>query len=76
MADLEEKEKLLQEKIAELEEQQAKLAEMMEQVAGIDCNFGACVFDENIESVELKLEEVQRRKKALESIMRSLRECE
>ena len=76
MADQEDEEKLLQKQIDDLEDQQLKLAEKMEQIAGIDCTFGSCVFERNIDSVELKLEEVQRRRKAIESIMRTLKECE
>lgn len=76
MADPEEKEELLQKQIDDLENQQLELAQKMEQIAGIDCTFGSCLFDEEIDSVELKLEEVQRRKRALESVMKSLKELE
>lgn len=76
MADLPEKEELLQQQIDALEDEQLKLAEKMEQIAGIDCTFGVCLFDRNIDSVELKLETVQRRKRAIESIMMSLKELE
>lgn len=75
MADQKDKEEFLQRQIDELENQQLELAEKMEQIAGIDCTFGVCLFDKNIDSVELKLEEVQRRKKAIESMMMSLKEC-
>ncbi len=68
------KEDLLRREIEDLERQQLDLAEKMEQIAGIDCAFGTCVFDKNIDSVELKLEDVQRRKRAIESMMKSLTE--
>lgn len=76
MADQKDKEELLQCQMDELEKQQLELTEKMEQIAGIDCTFGACLFDKRIDSVELKLEDVQRRKKAIESMMKSLKECE
>lgn len=76
MADEQEKEEILKKEIDDLEEQTLELAEKMEEVAGIDCSFGSCVFEPALDSAEMKIEEVQRRKKALESIMKSLKECD
>jgi hypothetical protein len=76
MAEPKDKEEFLQRQVDELEKQQLELAEKMEQIAGIDCTFSVCLFDKNIDSVELKLEDVQRRKKAIESMMMSLKESE
>jgi hypothetical protein len=74
MSDPRDKEEMLQRQIDELEKQQSDLAQKMEQIAGIDCTFGSCMFDTEIDSVELKLDDVQRRRKAVESMMRSLKE--
>jgi len=65
MSDLEEREKVLESEIADLDEQMKKLAVKMEEIAGTDCDFGSCVLDPAMESVEEKIEEVQRRKKAV-----------
>ncbi len=70
-----EQEKLLQKEMAELDEQTAKLAEKFESLAGMDCDFGACVFDPEMSSVEQKIAEVQRRKKLLEGMIAHLESC-
>jgi len=72
MSDLEEREKVLESEIADLDEQMKKLAVKMEEIAGTDCDFGACVLDPAMESVEEKIEEVQRRKKAVQETLAKL----
>lgn len=76
MADEQEREKYLQQQIDDLDEQIKQLAEKMEEEMGISCDFGACVFDPEMDSIEQKIEEVQRRKKMLETMEKSLKECE
>jgi prefoldin subunit 5 len=68
MSDLEEREKVLEKEIAELDDQMKKLAVMLEEIAGTDCDFGSCVLDPAMESVEEKIEEVQRRKAVQETL--------
>ena len=72
MSDLEEREKVLESEIADLDEQMKKLAVKMEEIAGTDCDFGACVLDPAMESVEEKIEEVQRRKVAVQKTLAKL----
>jgi len=48
----------------------------MEEELGITCDFGECVFDPSLDSIDLKLQEVTRRKKMLETMQKSLKECE
>ncbi|HEY5494703.1 MAG TPA: hypothetical protein VIK15_08920 [Candidatus Anoxymicrobiaceae bacterium] len=72
MSDLEEREKVLESEIADLDEQMKKLAVKMEEIAGTDCDFGSCVLDPAMESVEEKIEEVQRRKKAVRETLAKL----
>jgi prefoldin subunit 5 len=72
MSDLEEREKVLESEIADLDEQMKKLAVKMEEIAGTDCDFGSCVLDPAMESVEEKIEEVQRRKKAVQETLAKL----
>lgn len=67
-----EREEVLEEEIKKLEEQTKVLGEKMEELLGVDCSFGACVFDPEVSSVEAKLEELQKRKEALESILNHL----
>lgn len=72
----EEKEKVLQEELEKLEEQTHVLAEKIQVLTGIDCSFGACVFDPEMTEIEQKISEVQRRKKILERILKELEACE
>lgn len=70
-----EQEDFLQKQIDALDEQIKTLAEKLEEEMGISCEFGACVFDPEMDSIEQKIEEVQRRKKMLEAMEKSLKEC-
>jgi chaperonin cofactor prefoldin len=78
MADdaIREEEEVLQVELDKLNEQTAKLAEKFEALAGIDCDFGECIFDPEMDSVEKKLAEIQRRKKVLEGMIEHLESCE
>lgn len=71
----EDQEKLLNQEIEAYDDELAKLAEKLEEVAGVDCNFGACVFDPEMNDVEDKIAEVQKRRKTIADIIDSLREC-
>jgi len=73
MAD--EREEMLEKQLEDLNQQILTLAEKMEEVAGVDCDFGACVFDPAIDSIEKKIEEVQRRKKMIEGMLAHLDDC-
>lgn len=74
--DIREEEEILKKQLAELDDKTAKLAEKFEQLAGIDCDFGECIFDPEMDSVEKKIAEVQRRKKVLEDLIDHLESCE
>jgi len=76
MSEKEDREKILEEEIAKLDEQMKVLAVKMEEVAGTDCDFGACVLDPALQSVEEKIAEVQRRKKAIQDTIARLEACE
>lgn len=74
MAD--EKDELLESATAELEEQTRELAVRMQELVGIDCASGACVFDPAIQDVEAKIADVQKRKATLEEIREALNSCD
>jgi hypothetical protein len=74
--DTREEEEILKKQLADLDDQTAKLAEKFEQLAGIDCDFGECIFDPEMDSVERKIAEVQRRKKVLAGLIDHLESCE
>lgn len=70
-----EQEEILNQEMAKLEEETRELATKMQELVGIDCASGSCVFDPAMENVEEKIEEVRKRMQALESIKKALREC-
>jgi prefoldin subunit 5 len=71
-----EREEILKKEIANLEEQTLELAEKLEQLVGVDCSFGSCVFDPTMTDLEDRIAEVQQRKKTLEKIISDLESCE
>lgn len=71
-----EKEELLNKEIEDYEEDLRKVAGKLQELAGVDCSFGACVFDPEMQDVEAKLAELEKRKKVLAEIKESLDKCE
>lgn len=71
-----EREELLNEEVANLEEETKKLAEKVQELVGVDCASGACVFDPEMIEVEEKIDEIQSRKKMIEKIRASLEACD
>lgn len=77
MADeIREEEEILKKQIEDLDETTRKLAEKFEELAGIACDFGECIFDPGMDDLEKRLAEVQRRKKVLEGMIEHLESCE
>jgi hypothetical protein len=72
----EDREEYLEKQIQDLDEQMKSLGAKLEEELGVSCDFGSCVFDPEIETTEHKIEEIQRRKKMLEAMVKSLKECE
>jgi hypothetical protein len=75
MAVASDREELLNEEIGSFEEELRGLGSKLEELSGVDCNFGACVFDPEMNDVEDQIAEVQRRKKVLEQVLQSLADC-
>lgn len=71
-----EEQEVLDQELSALNEETARLADKFQQLAGMSCDFGECVFDPDMDSVEKKIAEVQRRKKILEGIIANLESCE
>jgi len=70
-----EKEELLNKEIESYEEELKSVASKLQELAGVDCSFGACVFDPEMEDIESKLAELEKRKKILTQVMESLKQC-
>jgi hypothetical protein len=64
-----EEEKVLESELAELEEKKLELAEKFESLAGVDCDFGECIFDPEMAEVQQKISEVQRQKKVIQGLI-------
>lgn len=71
----EEREELLNKEIEGFEDELRHLGEKLEELSGVACSFGACVFDPEMQDVEEKIAEVQKRKKILADVIQSLKEC-
>lgn len=69
-------EEILKRELAGLDDQTARLAVKFEELAGIDCDFGECIFDPEMNDINVKIAEVQRRKKVLEGLIAHLESCE
>lgn len=74
MAD--DKEKLLMEEIEAYEEELKGVAYKLQELMGVDCNFGACVFDPEMKDAEARLADLENRKKTLQGIVKALKECD
>jgi len=70
-----EKEELLNKEIEGYEEELKVLAGKLQELAGVDCSFGACVFDPEMQDVEAKLAELEKRKRILAEVMENLKQC-
>lgn len=71
-----EKEELLNKEIEGYEEELKVVASKLQELAGVDCSFGACVFDPEMQDVEAKLAELEKRKKTLAEVKESLEKCD
>lgn len=70
-----EKEELLNKEIEDYEEELKVVAGKLQELAGVDCSFGACVFDPEMQDVETRLAELDKRKKILGEVMKNLKQC-
>jgi len=71
-----EKEELLNKEIEAYEDELAVVASKLQELAGVDCSFGACVFDPEMKDVEDKLADLDKRKKILAEVKDSLEKCD
>jgi len=70
-----EQEELLNQEIEGYEEELQVLAGKLQELAGVDCSFGACVFDPEMKDVEDKLADIEKKKKVLAEVMENLKKC-
>ncbi len=71
-----EKEELLNQEIETYEEELRVVASKLQEIAGVDCSFGACVFDPEMKDVESRLADLEKRKKVLAEVKETLDKCD
>jgi hypothetical protein len=71
-----EKEELLNQEIEAYEDELRVVAGKLQELAGVDCSFGACVFDPEMKDVEAKLADLEKRKRVLAEVIESLEKCD
>jgi hypothetical protein len=71
-----EKEELLNQEIEAYEEELRVVASKLQEIAGVDCSFGACVFDPEMKDFESKLADLEKRKRVLSEVKESLDKCD
>jgi len=71
-----EKEELLNQEIEAYEEELRVVASKLQEIAGVDCSFGACVFAPEMKDVESRLADLEKRKRVLSEVKESLDKCD
>jgi len=71
-----EKEELLNQEIEAYEDELRSVAGKLQELAGVDCSFGACVFDPEMKDVEARLADLEKRKRVLAEVKESLEKCD
>ena len=71
-----EKEELLDQEMEAYEDELRVVAGKLQELAGVDCSFGACVFDPEMKDAEARLADLEKRKKNLQDVVKALKECD
>ena len=66
---------LLQEQIEELNNEIKKLGYSLEGILDVNCSLGLCAFDPEVDDVQKKIVEVEKKRGILEKIRDSLDSC-
>jgi len=72
---IENEKKMLEKQIESLNEEIKNLGYELSGLLNVDCSFGVCVYDPEVENLQDKLKEVNERKALLEKIKKNLRSC-
>ncbi|MGA1864020.1 MAG: hypothetical protein ACMUHX_03055 [bacterium] len=71
----EEEQKILEHEIEKLNEELKDLGYKLSELLNVDCNFGACSFDKEMDNVREKMAEVEKTKKLLEFLKNNIDKC-
>ena len=72
---IEKEKKVLENQIDSLNEEIKNLGYELGGLLNIDCSFGVCSYDPEVEDLQNKLKEVQEQKELLERIKKNIRSC-
>lgn len=72
---IENEKKMLEKQIESLNEEIKNLGYELSGILNVDCSFGVCSYDPEVEDLQDKLKEVQEQKAILEQIKKNLRSC-
>ncbi len=63
---------LLDKELNDLNEKVKKLGYKLSELLNLDCNFGVCSFDPEIDNVQEKIKEIEEKKKLLEFLKKNI----
>ena len=72
---IEKEQKVLESQIESLNEEIKSLGYELGGLLNIDCSFGVCAYDPEVEDLQGKLKEVEEKKALLERIKKNIRSC-
>lgn len=72
---MENEKKLLDKEIESLNEEIEKLGYQLGGLLNVDCSFGVCTFDPDVDIIQDKLKEVQEKRSLLERLKRNMDSC-
>lgn len=72
---MENEKKLLVKEIENLNEEILTLSYKLNELLSVDCTFGVCLFDPEVENVHDKMKEVHEKKVLLERIKKNIDSC-
>jgi hypothetical protein len=71
----EDEQKLLEHEIVKLNEELKDLGYKLSELLNVDCSFGDCSFDKELDNVRDKMQEVEKTKKLLEFLKNNIDKC-
>ena len=68
--------KILEKEIKKLNEKIKNLGYELSALLNVDCSFGVCSYDPEVDDLEDKMEEIQEKKALLERLMKNIKSCQ
>jgi hypothetical protein len=71
----EDEQKILEHEIEKLNEEIKDLGYKLSELLNVDCSFGDCSFDKEVDNVREKMEEIEKTKRLLEFLKNNIDKC-